>query len=468
MLSNLIVKLNDISIRNKLILMQVFTSVLVLGIVFTVFVITDINSYKQRKIDTMISLAQVVGTNNISTLQFQDDDAAKQILLELHNVSPEIIQAGILDKNGHLFATYSKPGENFNFQPTLYQKRFQFANKHLFINNPIISNNEEIGRVLLEVELSELNQIRQSKYEISAILLIVALAFSFLIAYFVQRYISKRLLRFVNTMKLVSSTGDYNTPIADNGKDEISTLMKVFNNLMQQIKENQQKKDEFIGIASHELKTPLTTIKGYMDLLNVLEDKQQKKEFVRKALGSVKKLENLIKDLLDVSKIQSGQLELNITQFNVDDLLNETITAIQMVTLSHQIIRKNSSDHKIISGDRQRIEQVIVNLLSNAIKYSPGQSEVFVYCHFTDTELIIEIKDFGRGVSLEEQSNIFERFYRTKDLSVHISGFGLGLYISKDIITRHNGRIWVESDKSGSSFYFSLPINQLVTQQIRN
>ena len=457
--SNFSAKLNDVSIRNKLILMQVFTSVLVLGIVFTVFVITDINGYKQRKIDSMISLAQIVGTNNISTLQFEDTDAARQILTELHSVSPEIIQASILDKKGNLFATYSRSGDSIHTQPVFNNRKFVFSGQRLFINNPIISNNEVIGTVLLEVELSELKQIKQSMYELSSILLLVALAFSFLIAFWVQSYISKRLLRLVNTMKQVSKTGKLDTLEPDNGKDEISELNKSFNNLMLQIKENQEKKDEFIGIASHELKTPLTTIKGYIDLLSMIEETQPQKLYVQKAQDSLKKLENLIKDLLDVSKIQSGQLELNITQFDIDALLGETIAAIQLVTSTHDIVRKGETGHQLIYADRQRIEQVLINLLSNAIKYSPGAKEVFVYSKLNETELIIKIEDFGSGVPVEEQTNIFERFYRAKEHSVHVSGFGLGLYICSDIIKRHSGRIGVESVGKGSVFYFSLPLN---------
>ena len=459
MLRNFSAKLNDVSIRNKLILMQVFTSVLVLGIVFTVFVITDINGYKQRKIDSMVSLAQIVGTNNISTLQFEDADAARQILAELHSVSPEIIQASILDKKGDLFAIYSRSGDSIHTQPVFKGKKFVFSGQHLYINNPIISNNEVIGTVLLEVELFELQQIKQSMFELSCMLLLVALAFSFLIAFGVQSYISKRLLRLVNTMKRVSQTGKLDTLEPDNGKDEISILNKSFNKLMLQIKENQEKKDEFIGIASHELKTPLTTVKGYMDLLSMMEENQPQKLYVQKAQESLKKLENLIKDLLDVSKIQSGQLELNITEFDIDTLLNETITAMQLVTPTHDIVRKGETDHQLIHADRQRIEQVLINLLSNAIKYSPGAKEVFVYSKLTETELIIYIEDFGNGVPLEEQTNIFERFYRAKEHSVYASGFGLGLYICRDIIKRHKGRIGVESVGKGSVFYFSLPLN---------
>jgi signal transduction histidine kinase len=442
--------------------MQVFTSVLVLSIFVGVYVFTDINSYKQRKVDSMIGLARVIATNSISTLRFQDNQAAKDILSEVHNVVPDIVHAVILDKSGKLFAGYEKEGASkLVIPPGLTGKEFLFTDQQLFVDNDITADHDYFGKIILEVELSELNQIKEYKFKIAALLLLVALVCSFLIAIIVQTYISRRLLYLVGFMKEVSKTGNYNQNISDGGKDEIGILMQAFNNLMQQVRENQQRKDEFIGIASHELKTPLTSIKGYIELLNGIEDKQPNRQFVQRAFESVNKLEKLIKDLLDVSKIQSGQLELNKKEFDMDVLVDEAIAAFQMISKTHQIIRENNFHHEMILADRQRIEQVLINLLSNAIKYSPGETKVIVYSKKTDSELIIKIRDFGIGVSKEEQTNIFERFYRSKDMSIHISGFGLGLYICMDIVKRHDGNMWVETEKEGSSFYFSLPLNNI-------
>lgn len=441
--------------------MQVFTSLLVLGIFFTVYIITDLRSYKQRKVEDMISLAQVIGTNNVSTLQFQDNDAAKEILAELHKVAPEIVYASIVDNKGKIFASYLSPvvAPGFRIPISLKDKKYLFDDHYLFVTNTIVNDKKVLGSVLFGIELSELEKIKQSKLEVSLLLLAVAIGSSFLIAIIIQHYISRRLLYLVNAMKEVSKTGNYTTPLADEGRDEISTLIKVFNNLMRQVKENEQRKDEFVGIASHELKTPLTSVKGYIQLLEVTEDKRLDKQFAQKALENVNKLELLIKDLLDVSKIQSGQLELNKKEFNIDALLDETIVDFQMVSKTHEIIRKEHFNNEMVLADRQRIEQVLINLLSNAIKYSPGENKVIIYSQKTDTELIIKVKDYGIGIPKEEQANIFERFYRTKDMSMHISGFGLGLYICKNIINRHNGKIWIEAEEKGTAFYFSLPRN---------
>jgi len=438
--------------------MQVFTSVLVLGIFFSVYVITDIKSYKERKVSNMISLAQVIATNSVSPLIFQDNDAANTMLSELKNGSPDIIHAAIIDKDGKLFAKYNRNNQgNLTIPAELADRSSVFLNDHLFVKNDIIAANDVAGKVIFEIELSELKQIYRSKFKLAIILLAIALIFSFLIAMIVQSYISKRLLYVVNTMKEVSRTGNYSNTISDEGQDELSTLIRVFNNMMKEIKANQQRKDEFIGVASHELKTPLTTVKGYLDLLYMIEDKDPNKQFVQKSLANVTKLENLIKDLLDVSKIQSGQLKLTLRDFSMDNLIEETVSAMKMVSETHDIRIDGSFGNEIIVADRLRIEQVLTNLLSNAIKYSPGEKRVIVSCITTENDLVVKVRDFGMGIPKDEQASIFERFYRTRDMTITITGFGLGLYICRDIIARHHGKIWMEAEDKGSSFYFSLP-----------
>ena len=444
--------------------MQVFTSVMVLGLCFIVFIITDIKGYKERKVKSMTSLANVIGSNSISAMEFLDNDAARAILSDLYKISPEVSHANILDKKGKIFASYSKNGnDTFRFLlPPQSNKKFEFSNGHLLVYNNIVNNKEIIGTVCLQVELSELGAIVSQKYQIATVLLIIGIGVAFLIAFIIQPYISKRLLYLVNIMNQVSKTGDYTKHVVADGKDEITILSLVFNNLMDQIQESHKKKDEFISIASHELKTPLTSIKAYLQVLAEMEDKQPNKQYIQKALENVNKLQRLLFDLLDVSKIQSGQLQLNINEFNIDALIDETIAASQIVSGNHEIIREGTSINQIISADRQRIEQVLVNLLSNATKYSVDADKVILHTNKTASELIVSIKDFGIGIPKEEQPKIFERFYRTKELSKHhVSGFGLGLYICQDIIKRHGGKIWIESEGKGKGavFYFSLPLN---------
>lgn len=407
----------------------------------------------------MVSLAQVIGSSSVSAIQFEDNQAATGILSDLKKVSPDVLNATILDQQNNLFATYAKTGEDtFLFKsPNTIDTTADYTDNYLFVYNSIIDNGEVLGTVCLRIELKELAQIKAKQYKLAIVILVIGVGLAFFISFIVQSYISKRLLNLVKIMQQVSETGDYTRHVNADGKDEISTLSHVFNNLMDQVRLSQEKKDEFIGIASHELKTPLTSIKGYLQVLDDIEERQPNKKYIQKTLGSVNRLQDLIFDLLDVSKIQSGQLHLNFTGFDIDTLIEETIASFQVIAGDHKIIRQGKHISLIVSADRQRMEQVLTNLLSNAVKYSPNADQVFVYTEMTGTEFIIKVRDFGIGIAKEEQSRVFDRFYRAKDNSVLISGFGLGLYICKDIMKKHNGKIWIESNGTGTVFSISLP-----------
>ena len=444
--------------------MQVFTCVLVLGLCFAAFVITDIRGYKERKASNTVSIAQVIGSTSISALQFLDNASARKILSDLQKVEPDIVNASILDKKGNVFAPYTKPGNtSYKFQPP-FSDSYKFAGSFLYVYKNIISDNEIFGTVCLQVELSQLEQIKNQKFKIAVVLLVVGIAVAFLIATLTQRYISRPLLSLVTEMKDIRESGDYSRQVSVKGKDEITTLSLEFNNLMDQIKISLQKKDEFIGIASHELKTPLTSAKGFLELLNKMELELPAESYVKRALNGVNKLQNLIFDLLDVSKIQSGQLQVNKEEFNIDELIDECINSAQMNTSLHKrIIKQAESANKTIFADRHRIEQVINNLLSNAIKYSPQGKNIIVQMQNSESGILVSVKDFGIGVPKSEHEKIFDRFYRANVKNVGISGFGLGLYICSQIIRQHNGRIWVESEEgNGAIFYFELPVEKAV------
>jgi two-component system, OmpR family, sensor kinase len=221
------------------------------------------------------------------------------------------------------------------------------------------------------------------------------------------------------------------------------------------------KKDEFIGIASHELKTPLTSIKAYMQLLERSNLEEREKNFIRKANSNINKLSNLIGDLLDVSKVQAGRLQLNIAQFLLPKLITESIENVQHMYGSHQIINRNSIPILTLYGDVPRLEQCMINLLVNAMKYSPGAKFIYVNTVVSTQEVRIEIIDHGLGISKENQAKIFDRYFRAEELSPVISGLGMGLYISNEIVKQHGGKMEVKSTLGkGSTFSITLPLQR--------
>jgi PAS domain S-box-containing protein len=229
--------------------------------------------------------------------------------------------------------------------------------------------------------------------------------------------------------------------------------------LFEEVKALSAKKDEFIALASHELKTPLTTIKGYLQVLDRAERDQASKLFISKMLKQVDKLNALISDLLDVSKVEAGKLKLDLELFDLRALVEEVTETLNYTNKTHQIIFQGEGEAVWIKADKQRMEQVMVNLLTNAIKYSPNANQVQINLKQAGEEVTITIKDQGMGLTEDQQKQIFNRFYRAEG-NANIPGLGLGLYLTKEIIDRHHGKIGVYSvPEKGSEFYFSLPSN---------
>lgn len=250
------------------------------------------------------------------------------------------------------------------------------------------------------------------------------------------------------------------SPILDeNG--QVQLVVNIFSDLTARM-ELEQRKDEFIGMASHELRTPLTSLKGYTQLLKRILEKQELPEQVA-MLGrmetQITRLTNLIADLLDVSKIQAGQLDYAEETIDLNALVRDIADTMQQINTTHTItIHGALPTH--ITGDSDRLGQVFTNLISNAIKYSPQASQVDISLSASQDTVTVSVRDYGIGIPKEHQGKIFDRFYRISDgHNKTIPGLGMGLYISSEIIKRHGGSLWVESaEGQGTTFFISLPI----------
>lgn len=227
-------------------------------------------------------------------------------------------------------------------------------------------------------------------------------------------------------------------------------------------KEMERRRDEFISIVSHELKTPITSQKAFGELLEQLIDIKGNSEFkpyIQKINQQTKKLEHLIQDLLELSRVEAGRLKMEHSPFEFDELVDEVVENTQMTT-SRTIIKKGSTK-KMVVGDKERLGQVLTNLLSNAVKYSPDGSDIVVSSLVHDKSIITSVRDYGIGISKKYHQKIFERFYRVSGNDEETyPGMGIGLNVSNEIVTRHGGKMWIESQKGkGSTFYFSIPIS---------
>ncbi|RCH53910.1 histidine kinase [Mucilaginibacter hurinus] len=232
--------------------------------------------------------------------------------------------------------------------------------------------------------------------------------------------------------------------------------------LYEEIKVLNSKKDEFIGMASHELKTPVTSINGYLQIIdrNMPAD-DRNKPFINKTLNQVGKLTTLISDLLDVSKIQTGKLPFSYAHFDMAKLLEDVADVMGQTHTSHKIELTCHETALNVYADQQRIEQVIINLISNGVKYSPNSNRVLVCAEAAGNKIRVSVQDFGIGIDAEQHDRIFSRFYRVENLAAHMSGLGIGLYISHEIVSRHKGKLWLTSEPGkGSTFFFEIPADK--------
>lgn len=232
-------------------------------------------------------------------------------------------------------------------------------------------------------------------------------------------------------------------------------------------KQIEQKKDEFLSIASHELKTPLTSIKAYIQLLDrMLDPESQKHTYLQRVQSQLDKLNGLIADLLDISKIDNGKLKINKTTFSLERMIANVVDTMYKAFGQTEVQFERQGDliDDDLVGDEIRVEQVLTNYLTNAIKYSPNSGRVLIKTEKSDTEIKVSVTDYGIGIPKHKHKNIFDKFYRVEESSERFQGLGIGLYICAEIINQHQGTYGLDSEiGQGSTFYFTLPYQQTNT-----
>lgn len=238
-------------------------------------------------------------------------------------------------------------------------------------------------------------------------------------------------------------------------------LSKHLDKAREKLQDALRTEEEFLSIASHELKTPITSINAFLGILLMTFPEEKDKQtnyFLKRTKFQVERLISLISELLDVTKIKAGKLDMHFSVVNVKEMVEEIIKDFTSTYSSHEII-KNELPEIMIRCDKNRIEQVLSNLLSNAIKYSPGGNKILFDITANDGEVKFTVQDFGIGIAEKNKLRVFDKFFRENagDAGI-LTSLGLGLYICADIVKRHRGRIWVESELGkGTSFQFTIP-----------
>ncbi|WP_207535922.1 sensor histidine kinase [Desertivirga arenae] len=275
-------------------------------------------------------------------------------------------------------------------------------------------------------------------------------------------------IKLIEDISQQVSLGNYQLRLQEKESDVLGRLAASLNRMtasleysFNALKELMVKKDEFVSIAAHELKTPLTSIKAYLQFIGRvrLESEEGRRiyPFVSKANLQVNKLTTIIRDLLDVTRINEGGLPLQLSEFSIREAILEVSDELFHSIKTHELFIEGEPDIRV-NADKFRIEQVLINLITNAVKYSPERNKVIAEVIQIEGYVKVSIKDFGIGIPKDQLPLIFERYFRVEQTSQNFAGLGLGLYISNGIVRKHGGEMGVNSTPGeGSVFWFTLP-----------
>lgn len=441
-------------IRFKLL---IYTSILmILLLAFNILLQGNILNryYSNTQKDKLISYAQDIEKSLINTDKLQ---------LEVNRISNMLnARISIYDENGMLiYQKYSHAmgmvGKTMNIEKKyldyildgniLYitDEVMLRQSKIISLGYPAKMNNNNMVIFIhiptVEIKNTISNLSRQFTY-----LFLIAMVISILGAYFVSNKFTKPIIEINNATKKISS-GDYSVKIKLNTNDEIEELAKIINSMAENLSKTEKLRRDFIANVTHEFRTPLGIIKGYAEALyDDIVPKEQRKEYIKDIIEEVEKLNKLVNENLQYSKIESGNINLKFERLNLYDLLKDIVDKVKVIK-GNRVIKLSGHD-LFICGDSQYLEMAILNIISNSIKHTKEDGVIEINLSNEDIPTI-KIKDDGEGIEEEHLPYIFERFYRAKEKGVG----GLGLSIAKEIIKLHNGEIEVKSKVGeGSSF----------------
>ncbi len=310
------------------------------------------------------------------------------------------------------------------------------------------------------------NTVRQQLMLALLAVLLLAVIFSFIVSSRIVRPI-----RLLEAGAQLVAQGKFDQPVNISTGDELEQLGEAHNQMIKGLKRLEELKDEFVFIASHELRTPVTAIKGYLSMVlngeaGTLGD--EAKQMLEQVQTANQRLIQLVEDLLQVARNDAGRLKIEVTPTDLATAIDSvTKELLPLANDKQQTIRYDSSKSGIVAADNDRLKEVLINLVGNAIKYTPAKGTIEIFHEQQPGMLVTHIKDDGIGMSQEEQAKLFEKFYRVKNTkTASISGTGLGLFIVKQIVEKMGGQIWVTSaPEQGSTFSFSLKKVRKSTQK---
>ncbi len=335
--------------------------------------------------------------------------------------------------------------------------KIPFSFQDIIINNRIFK-----GNVIMHTPIPEIQKTGTTIINLFLPAIFLALLISFVLVYILSKRITNPLKQMTLAARKISS-GDWQNKLAFSGNDEVAVLAESFNHMIETLENLEKMRRDFVANISHELRTPMTSINGFIEGIldgTIPEEKQQ--EYLNIVKEEVKRLQRLVTDMLDIARMEAGESGMSISAFDICELVRISVIQLQQPLEEKNInFRANFDKESIyIKADRDAIHRVVINLLHNAVKFTPKEGNISVTVHTVKGKAEITISDSGEGIPEEDLPYVFDRFHKAdKSRSKDKAGVGLGLYIVKNIINSHNEEIFVQSGRGkGTIFTFQMPL----------
>jgi signal transduction histidine kinase/DNA-binding response OmpR family regulator len=502
------------TISRRLTWMNMLVSGTALLLACTAFIAYDMVTFQANVFRNLSTQTQIIGSNTASALLFNDKQSAENTLSALR-ASPEILSASIYTPDGRPFATYSRdPARQVPPPPGIppgLAEIHRLRNTEIALVRSIVFQGKPIAIVYIRSGVQELSRRLERYAGIAAIVLLASMLAALLVSSIFRRAVAEPIVRLATIAKIVSRDKNYSlrAPPSYGGSGELAILIDAFNEMLAQIQQREEAlreshdqleqrveertaeleaakkeveefsysvvrakeeveraskfKDQFLSTMSHELRTPLNAVLGFSELLTDKrygEMNERQARYVNHIHTSGKHLLKLISDILDLSKIEAGKMEIVREDVAVDFVCTEVLSALQpLADKKSQALIRQVEPNLYVRADPTRLKQILMNLIGNAIKFSPERGRIELAARSMDGQVRVEVRDDGPGIPPEDQQRIFEAFYRRAESGKAVEGTGLGLAITERLVNMHGSQLEIDSRPGeGTCFHFSLPL----------